>query len=226
MRHLLLPIVTCISTIASAQSAHNRGSLGGGIGLSIPTCEFGTALGKNLFHANAHFAYPLGRIPFVQGGLAFGYSVLGEIDRTVPVNTDYLGITEGTINTRDKVFSYHTFLRLCPLGGRIRPYVDGLAGFRQFRTTSRVTAEGVEGRLSKEANQSDLAFSAGWAAGVMVTFGKLVYVEARVEHFNSGEATYADPNSVSISDQGVVGFNTLTSRTDATNITAGIGLVF
>lgn len=225
MRPIALSFVL-LTTVATNAQLGGRGSLGGGIGLSIPTGEFRDALGKNLFQVNAHMAYPLGRLPFLQGGLAFGYSVMGDNDRTVPVTTQYLGINEGTLTTRNKVFGYHALLRISPLGGRIRPYADGLVGFRQFRTTSKVTADGVEGRLSKEANQSDLAFSAGWAAGVMVTFGKLVYVEARVERFNSGEATYADPESVTISDQGNVGFSRLTSRTDVTNVTAGIGLLF
>lgn len=222
---LLLSVPTLLTQAQSGNKGW-QGTLGGGIGLSIPTGEFDRTLGKNMFMLDAHLAYPLGHIPVLQGGFAFGYSVMGKNERTVPITTDYQGITEGTLTTRCKVFSYHPLLRLNPLQGHIRPYVDGMVGFRQFSTTSKVTADGVEGNISKERDQTDVAFSTGWAAGVMVTLGDLAYVEARVERFDSGKATYADPESVTVSDQGVVGFNTLTSNTDVTNVLVGIGVRF
>jgi hypothetical protein len=60
----------------------------------------------------------------------------------------------------------------------------------------------------------------------MVTVGKAAYVELRVQRFNSGEATYVDPKSVTVSDQGTVGFSTLTSKTDVTNVGLGVGFRF
>ena len=211
---------------AQSSSKDWQGTLGGGIGMSIPTGDFNRRLGSNMFMVDAHIAYPLGHVPVLQGGFAFGYSVMGKNEKTVPITTDYAGITEGTLTTRCKVFSYHPLLRLNPLQGRVRPYVDGMVGLRQFSTTSKVAAGGVEENISKERNQTDVAFSTGWAVGVMVTLGKLAYVEARVERFDSGKATYADPESVTVSDQGVVGFNTITSNTDVTNVLVGIGLRF
>jgi hypothetical protein len=151
---------------------------------------------------------------------------MGGNSTDVPVTTNYLADTTGELNTRCKVFSYHPMLRLSPLTGRVRPYVDGMVGFRQFSTTTTVTAQGAEENISKERNETDLAFSTGWAAGVQVTLGRLAYAEVRVERFDSGEATYVDPESVTVSDQGVVNFNTLTSNTDVLNVLFGIGLRF
>ena len=226
MRTTALLLVLSTATISLAQNADFQGSLGGGIGVSVPTGDFQRSVEQNMVLLNAHLAFPLGRLPVIQGGFAFGYSVMGRNDRTVPVNTDYMDITEGTLTTRSKVFSYHPLLRLNPLTGRIRPYVDGMVGFRQFSTTSKVTADGVEENISKERNETDVAFSTGWAAGLMYTFGDRAYMEIRVEVIDSGEATYVDPESVTISDEGMVGFSTKTSNTDVTNVTAGIGLLF
>lgn len=226
---VLLPaLTTCLVTTAQVNNSNDRfeGTLGGTIGMSIPTGEFDRTFGKDMFHLGAHMGFPLGRTPLLQGGFAFGYSVMGRNEVTVPITTDYLGITEGTLTTRCKVFSYHPLLRLNPLGGRVRPYVDGMVGFRQFSTTSKVEADGIEDNISKERNETDLAFSTGWAAGVMVTLGEVAYIEARVERFDSGEATYVDPESVTVSDQGAVGFGTLTSNTDVTNIMLGVGFRF
>lgn len=221
-------LLSSATFLLHAQSGNKgwQGTLGGGLGISVPTGEFANTLGKNMFMLDAHVAYPMHHIPVLQGGFAFGYSVMGQNEKTVPVTTTYPGVTEGTLTTRCKVFSYHPLLRLNPLQGRVRPYVDGMVGFRQFSTTSKVTADGVEGNISKERDQTNVVFSTGWAAGVMVMLGKLAYVEARVERFNSGKATYADPESVTVSDQGVVSFNTLTSNTDVTNVLFGFGLRF
>ncbi len=226
MRTCTVPLLIFTLFGATAQDTDFQGTLGGGIGLSVPTGEFQGSVEKNMLLLDGRLAFPLGRIPIVQGGFAFGYSVMGRNDKTVPIVTEYLGITEGTLTTRSKVFSYHPLLRLNPLTGRIRPYVDGMVGFRQFSTTTKVTADGVEENISKERNESDVAFSTGWAAGLMYTFGDRGYIELRMEFFDSGEATYVDPESVTISDQGSVGYNTRTSNTDVTNITGGIGLLF
>ena len=230
MRTTVLLFLFGSAFMASAQNANKKtgfqGTLGGDIGMSIPTGDFDLTWGANMFQVGAHVGIPFRRIPVVQGGIAFGYSVMGRTDKTVPITTDYVGITEGTLTTRCKVFSYHPLLRFSPLQGRVRPYVDGMAGLRQFSTTSRVHADGVEGNISKERNETDFAFSAGWAAGVMVTLGEVAYAELRVERFNSGKATFVDPESVTVSDQGTVGFNTLTSNTDVTNVLLGIGVRF
>jgi hypothetical protein len=224
MRTTTLLLLVGTASLATAQDF--QGTLGGGIGMSIPTGDFDRYWGKNMFQLGAHLAFPLGKVPVVQGGFAFGYSVMGRNDRTVPITTDYLGVTDGTLTTRCRVFSYHPLLRLSPLQGSVRPYVDGMVGFRQFSTTSKVEADGVEENISKERNETDLAFSTGWAAGVMMTLGDVAYVEVRVERFDSGNATYVDPESVTVSDAGTVGFNTLTSNTDVTNVLVGIGLRF
>ena len=84
----------------------------------------------------------------------------------------------------------------------------------------------MEENLSKERNQTDLAFSSGWAAGVQVTVGGATYIELRVERFDSGKATYVDPSSITVSDQGTVGYTTLSSNTDVTNILLGVGFRF
>ncbi len=227
MRTTALSLLLGTASLTAAQENDDfQGTLGGGLGISIPTGDFDRYWGKNMFQVGAHLGFPLRRVPVLQGGFSFGFSVMGSEDKTVPITTNYPGITQGTLTTRCKVFSYHPLLRLSPLRGRIRPYVDGMVGFRQFSTVSKMTAEGVEENISKERNETDLAFSTGWAAGVMVTLGEIAYAELRVERFDSGEATYVDAQSVTVSDQGAVSFNTLTSNTDVTNIMVGIGVRF
>lgn len=225
MRSFLLSTSLLLAALPGFAQLRSQATLGGTIGLTTPTGEFERTWGRDMLTLGAHLGFPLG-VPFLQGGFAFDYSRMGEADQTVPVNNPDLAVTEGELTVRAKVLSYHPLLRFSPLRGKVRPYVDGLVGFRQFTTLSRVTVDGLEQPVSEERSNNDLAFSTGWAAGLMVTWGGIAYVEARVERFNSGEATYVDPASITVSDQGTVGFNTLTSRTDAVNVLLGIGLRF
>ncbi len=229
MRHVVLStllLLTQLPALAQAQEADHQGTLGGGIGVSSPTGDFDRAWGRDMFLIGAQLAYPMRRVPILQVGFSFGYSVMGRNSTEVPINTNYQNINTGELTTRSKIFGYHPLLRLTPLTGKVRPYADGMVGFRQFSTVSKVTAKGTEGNVSKERNEGDLAFSLGWAAGVQVMLGTKAYAEVRVERFNSGEATYVDPSSVSVSDQGEVSFNTLTSNTDVTNVLFGVGFRF
>lgn len=208
-----------------AQDSRYQGGLTAHIGMSIPTGEFEQTFGENMFHLGAALSFPINRSP-IHSGFAFGYDIMGSKNSTVPITTDNLPATEGDLDVHCKVFSYHPFLRLSPLKTKVRPYVDGLVGFRQFSTTTKVTAEGVEEPISKTHNANDLAFSKGWAAGLQIMLGSVGSLELRVERFDSGEADYVDPSSITVGESGAVGYNTLRSNTDVTNIMVGLGLRF
>jgi hypothetical protein len=221
-------IITCLAlttTALYAQENRYQGGLAGHIGMSIPTGEFEKSFGQNMFHLGATLSFPFNQSP-IHGGLAFGYDIMGSENSTVPITTDNLPATDGDLDVRCKVFSYHTFLRLSPLKTKVRPYVDALVGFRQFSTITKVTAEGVEEPISKTHNANDLAFSKGWAAGLQIMLGDVGLLELRVERFDSGEADYVDPASITVSESGAVGYNTLRSNTDVTNVMLGLGIRF
>lgn len=222
--HLLF-LAPFVGTGATAQTAGYQGNLGGTVGISVPTGEFADTWGRNTFTYGGQLAFPLGRLPF-QGGFAFDYSFMGKSFATVPVSDSALTAAEGSLAVRAKMISYHPLLRLSPFKGKVRPYVDGMLGMRQFTTVSKVTVEGLDEPVSRERNANDFAFSAGWAAGVMVGLGGIGYVEARVERFKSGKASYVDPNSIAVDAAGNIQYNTLNSNTDAVNVLFGIGLRF
>lgn len=202
-----------------------KSSIGGYAGLAVPTGEFERTWGRNSAVVGGHMGFAMGVLP-LQAGFAFSYSRMGQYTSTVPVQEDFLAVTEGQLKVNAKVLSYHPLLRLNPLRGKVRPYVDGMVGFRHFTTISTISIEGMEDPLERERRASDLAFSTGWAAGVMVRLGGVGYFEARVESFNSGKATYVDPTSITANDNGGIGFSTLNSNTDAVHVMLGLGLSF
>lgn len=222
---LLLFLVPFATSNTFAQTAGYLGNLGGTVGISVPTGEFADTWGRNTFTVGGQLAFPLGRLPF-QGGFAFDLGFMGKSLATVPVTDPPLTAAEGSLAVRAKMISYHPLLRFSPFKGKVRPYVDGMLGMRQFTTVSKITVQGLDAPVSRDRNANDFAFSAGWAAGVMVGLGGIGYVEARVERFKSGKVTYVDPNSIAVDAAGNIRFNTLNSTTDAVNVLLGIGLRF
>ncbi|MFT3884808.1 MAG: hypothetical protein QM724_05075 [Flavobacteriales bacterium] len=226
MRPLLCSVALSLSTLPLlAQRPALTGSLGGTIGVSVPMGEFKDTWGHDMFTWGGHLALPHGLLP-ISAGFAFDYSQMGNTHSTVPVLDPSLTATEGGLTVRAKVMSYHGLLRFSPLNGKIRPYVDGLLGARQFTTLSKVRVDGLDQPVSTERNANDLVFSTGWAAGLMVGLGRMGYVEGRVERFFSGRTSYVDPASITVDGQGNVGFRTLESRTEVLNVMLGIGLRF
>lgn len=214
-----------IAPFATAQQNGYEGNLGGTIGMSIPMGEYADTWGKEMFTFGGHLTFPSGRLP-LQFGAAFGYGEMGKDVSTVPVVDPNLLATEGRLAVKAKVFNYHALLRLSPSKSRVRPYLEGLAGVRQFTTQSKLTVDGLDEPMRKERNANDFVMSTGWAAGLMVTLGGAGYVEARVERFYSGKTNYVDPTSIAVGADGEVTFNTLNSATGALNVLLGVGFRF
>ncbi|MEO8733435.1 MAG: hypothetical protein ABI373_03795 [Flavobacteriales bacterium] len=227
MRAQILSIATFLLTCAPAfaQIPGFKGNIGGTIGMSVPKGEFANSWGRNMFTYGGQLAFPHGLLP-LQFGFAFDYGVMGQHTSTVPVSSPELTATEGQLAVKAKVLSYHPLLRFSPLKGKFQPYVDGMVGLRQFTALSTVTVNGLDQPISRERDANAFAFSTGWAAGLMVRFAGIAYIEGRVERFSSGKVSYVDPSSITISNAGAVGYNTLNSRTDAVNILVGVGLRF
>lgn len=225
MRHPILLLACCASLTATAQLTGFQGNIGATTGLAVPTGEFADTWGRNMFTWGGHITLPARLLPF-QWGFAFDYGMMGNERTTVPVSMPELTATEGDLAVHARVLSYHPLLRFSPLKGKVRPYVDGMAGFRQFTTKSTVTVDGLNEPIKEERHANDFTLSAGWATGLMVTLGGVGYVEARVERFYSGNASYVDPSSITVDGGGNLGFNTLESTTDGVNVLVGIGLRF
>lgn len=222
---ILLPTLLLASFSANAQLRSYQGNLGGTIGISIPQGEFADTWGHDMFTWGGHVTLPSRLLPF-QWGFAFDYGVMGAKRTAVPISMPELTATEGNLSVKAKVLSYHPLLRFSPTKGKVRPYVDGMVGLRQFTTQSTVTVDGLHAPVSKERNANDFALSTGWAAGLMVGLGKVGYIEARAERLYSGKASYVDPASITVNDQGAVGFNTLNSGTGSLNLLVGVGFRF
>lgn len=208
-----------------AQEKGYPADLGATVGMGLPVGEFADTWGQEMFTFGARMVFPARRLPF-QFGFAFAHGSMGSEQTTVPVDLPDLAATEGRLKVKAKVLNYHPMLRFSPSKGKVRPYVEGLLGLRQFTTQSKMTVEGLDQPLINVRHENDFVISTGWAAGLMVGLGGSVYLEARAERLYSGTTKYVDPMSITAGPGGEVLFNTVESPTGTLHALLGLGLRF
>jgi opacity protein-like surface antigen len=164
-------------------------------------------------------------LPF-DWGFDFAWGRMGGNEQEVPINEQHIAATTGDLRINSDIFGYHGLLRLKPFNGKVSPYIEGLAGIRQFTTRTRIHVEGMDSPYVDQRNANEFIWSHGWAAGLQIAPAKHFYVEGRVERLNGGKVSYVDPTSIDISPEGVVTYGTLTSGVRVVNIHLGIGLRF
>ena len=76
------------------------------------------------------------------------------------------------VTTKNKVFQTHFVLRLQSRAGRLRPYVEGLAGFKYLFTRTTIGEDDFRENFGEEVagstNYDDFALSGGARAGIDV----------------------------------------------------------
>ena len=225
MRTILTLIVAMYVSSLAAQVQQRPITLSLKSHAGSPTGEFNEEWGRGFAGLSANFSTPMKRLPF-EGGLQFDWSHMGREKAVVPINEEYIDATEGDLVVNNSIYGFHSLVRLKPFTGKVAPYVDGLAGLRSFSSRTKVKVDGEEGPIRNERNHRDGTFSYGWAAGVMVAWGRTLFVEGRFEKLQGGEVTYVDPSTVDIDPGGAVTYETRTSNTDAWSVHLGIGFRF
>ncbi|MBL7982636.1 MAG: hypothetical protein JNL52_12590 [Flavobacteriales bacterium] len=207
------------------QNMGRRATLSGGLEIGIPIGAFSDSWGREIVGLSGNLAVPMRLLP-LSWGFDFGWGHMGGERDIVPVSNQYINATSGELSVRSNLYSYHGLLRFQPYNGVVSPYVEGMLGLRHFTTRSEITVEGLSEPVQEQRQRSEFVGSTGWAVGVMVAPTRVLFFEGRVERLTTGNVTFVDPGSISISDQGTVNYNTISSPTRMVNVHLGIGLRF
>jgi hypothetical protein len=70
------------------------------------------------------------------------------------------------VKTTNNILMLHGFVRLQPQDGPVRPYVEGLWGFKYLFTRTSITDSWYEEPIASSTNYDDLVGSRGLGAGV------------------------------------------------------------
>lgn len=205
--------------------AGRQSTLSAGLELNVPVGEFNRVWGRNFGGFSANFTYPARLLPF-DYGFDFSYAAMGSKGARVQVDQGALGLQEGELTVKSKLYSYMGQVRLRPINGRISPYIEGMLGARQFTTCSGLDVDGSSEPVTWDRKANAWTGAYGWAVGTLVGFGPQFYVEGRVERLWGGRISYVDPGSITISENGVVDYGTLSSETDVVNVHIGVGVRF
>jgi hypothetical protein len=217
--------------------AENRGSIpsgvsfGGSFDLTLPQGE----LGKNIQRVGPGFSlwgvwspsgWPVGF------GCALGGVIYGSERRTEPFSTTIPDVRVD-VKTDNTIFLVHPFVRLLPLKGTFRPYLDGWIGLKHFSTDTRIESRTVSNSnqvVAQDTNQSDTAFSYGGALGVQVAVGgrpapgsASFMLDGGVRYLAGSEAEYLREGSIERVGSSLR-YDTLRSTTNVLVIYLGVGL--
>ena len=193
------------------------------------------------FDINAIY-YPVKELGF---GLNAGYSMYGYSERQIPFNyyTDLVYVTEKTTNS---IAYGHMFFRVVPFQSNIKPYIEGILGFKNLFTNTEVVNENCNNddndncQIADKTNATDYAFSYGYGGGLEIKLTNLrdendipsgeVSFFMNVRYLMGAKAKYLKKGSISFSDpqDGPVAtsFDWNESKTDILQIAIGVSLSF
>lgn len=158
------------------------------------------------------------RSPF-EFGLGFSWLSQGSSKKDIwiyeGVDIDGVAVfSRGTIAVNSNIYTYNGIVRFKPLLGVVQPYIDGLAGMRNFSTSTVVQSNEDGSEREKDRATRDFALTYGWAAGVKVRVTPTLMVEGRFSNLYGTAVSFVDRNTLDISDEGEITFEETSTRTD------------
>ncbi|MBX2972883.1 MAG: hypothetical protein KF797_07265 [Flavobacteriales bacterium] len=196
----------------------------GGLEVGVPLREFERTWGSTTFGLSANIAIPMRTLP-LEFGYDFAWGRMGSEVRTLDRPTGNIIGSRGRrrVDVKCSVLGHHALVRFNPLRGKLRPYGDAMLGARNFITRSTLTTE--QGKAD-EVRDGQWVASVGWAAGLMYSFSRQIFVEGRVERLYNGKVDYVNPQTIDIASDGSVTYEKLSGHTGSLQIHLGVGLRF
>jgi len=225
---LMFAAIIFFALAGSASTRAQEIQLGIDFNTVIPQAEFKQNVKNNGFGVSGNFLVGLGRSPLLVGVDA-GFSTYGHESRKVPLSGSIPDITVN-VDTDNNILLTHFLLRAQPRHGAVRPYVDGLVGFKYLFTKTTVNSDSSDEPLASDNNLSDFAFSYGVGGGVQARIARLgrsreLLFDAKARYLWGNQARYLKEGSITRVG-GVALFDVLSSRTNVVTLQFGVGVRF
>lgn len=222
---VLLIMLLCGASRATAQDDTERavrpqGSLS--FLLGVPQGEFRDNVDNLGFGVDVFGGLGIGASPVVLG-LDVGFLIYGRERRSEPFSNTIPDVTVD-VETTNNIVQSHFVLRLQPPNGTVRPYADGLFGFKYLFTETRIESERFQDNepIASSTNFDDFALSYGIGGGLNIdvyrpgpedqTELRAVAVHIGVQYLLGSEADYLQEGSIRRVN-GSVSFDVERSRT-------------
>jgi hypothetical protein len=231
----IIYLIVLITALQNTLFAQRTPTLSFGLQGAQPIGEFAKVYDGVPFGVNGNFVIPIDRnVPF-ELGIAYSWNSMGSKNKdiSVYVGTDEAGddiYENGTLYMNSNANRFALVGRLRPFNGILQPYGDLTAGLETFRTKTTIDLvtdnTGYSTGNNAQTQQFDMTTYYGWAAGMRIRLSTHLFLDMRFENLSGGTATYVDSESVVITSEDEVSFDTKTSKTDKYTYTLGIALGF
>jgi opacity protein-like surface antigen len=196
----------------------------------FPLGEFKQNIDNNGYGLGGQFAVRIRRSPILIGADA-GFVNYGSEERREPLSPNIPDV-ELKVRTNNNIVWTHFMLRAQPRTGSVRPYLDGLVGFKYLFTDTQVTDEFDSETIASTKNFSDLTLSYGFGGGVQVRLADIgrggsrqILLDSKVRYLRGSRAEYLKKGSIR-RENGTVFFDVLSSRTDVLALQVGVTFRF
>jgi len=223
----LLPVVSTLTfLLAFGASTTSAQKIEFGIDFTtvVPVGDFSKNVTNNGYGVGGQFLVALGKQPILVGVDA-GFTTYGSREHKEPISETIPELLV-RVRTNNNIALTHLLLRAQPRTGNVRPYVDGLIGFKYLFTDTTILNDSTGEELTSTKNLSDLVFSYGFGGGVQVRLARIgrngdLCLDGKVRYLRGSRADYLREDSV-IRRNGTVFFDVLSSRTDVVSVQIGV----
>ena len=219
---------------------HKIGQGGLAFSAGMPQGDFEQTLNDNGFGISGNLMFNLGNSPFALGA-EVDYLTYGSETRNVPFSTTIPDVRVD-VETNNNILQGHLLLRAQNSQGFLRPYADGLLGFKYLFTETSVRDEddfSEEDEIASSTNFDDFAFSYGFGGGLMFRLHEYepnidvepharpltILLDVRMRYLLGGQAEYLKRGDLQRIDGEVV-VNPVESETDLMTFNIGVSFQF
>jgi hypothetical protein len=202
--------------------------------VGLPQNQFRDNIDEEGYGLCGQFGYFLGDSPIMIGA-DVGFVNYGTEKRYEPFSDTIPEVTV-EVRTTNNILMFHGFVRLQPQEGAVRPYVEGLAGFKYLFTRTSVSDYSWDETIASYTNYDDLAGSWGVGAGVDIRLweshqqkGRGIYdvsLTVGAKYLWGPEAEYLKKGSISQNENGDLTYLVMRSKTDMLTPRVGIRMRF
>jgi hypothetical protein len=219
----------------SSNPARGKWMAGITLGGGFPLGAFSTNIGHPGGGLDLYAGTRLGNSSFIFG-FDISYILYGIESRdeylsgTIPLQVE--------VETTNNILQGLLFLRFQPFGGRVRPYIEALAGLSYlFTDTSIYDDEGLDyEEIASDINFDDATLAVGAGVGMEIRLGKHrparssvkrteYYLDLKVRYLSGGTAQYLREGAI-IQDGDGVTYLYNESKTNLVSVQVGVSVSF
>jgi hypothetical protein len=205
-------------------------------GAAFPMGAFKNNLGSIGWSIDGFLGHRIGRSPLTYG---FDFYFMNYGDRTHDENLSGTIPLEVQVETSNNLIQGLLYLKCQPSHGRVRPYLEALAGGSYLYTQTSISGtEYPYDEIASSTNFDDFTFCAGGGAGMTIHLGggrrtaggsrsTEIWLDIKARYLYGGRAQYLRPDSIVYdSDRGEFTYLYRESKTNLLSAQVGVAFTF